>query len=512
MEVVNPLVFLPNPETFPVMGKGARGTRSALAGLALLLVGCIAVDIYLLMVSKLGASQMVLALLIQGSLLMAAIAMFWTWLETRILHPLRVLEEDIDLAVHGSPPHGAQPPAGHALGRLPEALNRLAEALSRARVDTTKAMHSAQSRAERRSARLEAILRDLSEAVVVCTLQHRVVLYNDAASELLSGSGKLGIGRMLTTVLQPAALRGALGALNRQVDSADDTRGTVHCECALFEGTGKVLDGHMRLVIERDGSVSGYVLVFGASPTITPVTPAAVPLVDSVARPDIDMLERPTFYDFDLFDQDFDGDLLDTPLRELSLVVFDTETTGLEPSRGDQIVQIAGVRVLNGRLLDDDRFDELVNPCMPIPKLSTRIHGISDEMVAGKDSAVHVLRRFHAFIGDAVLVAHNAAFDMKFLKLKEQALGVKFDFPVLDTLLLSVVLQPSHETHTLDAIANRFGIENHDRHSALGDSVTTAEVLVAMIDVLEARGITTLGQALEASDGVQEIKRLQERF
>jgi DNA polymerase-3 subunit epsilon len=199
-------------------------------------------------------------------------------------------------------------------------------------------------------------------------------------------------------------------------------------------------------------------------------------------------------------------------LRCLNLVVFDTETTGLEPSRGDQIVQLAGVRVLNARLLPDDRFDELVNPGMPIPRVSTRIHGIRDEMVAGKDSVAEVLRRFHAFVGDAVLVAHNAAFDMKFLKLKEHEIGAHFDQAVLDTLLLSVVLQPGHGTHTLDAIANRFGVENHDRHSALGDSMTTAEVFVKMIDVLAVRGIHNLGQALEASDRIQQVKRLQERF
>ena len=259
---------------------------------------------------------------------------------------------------------------------------------------------------------------------------------------------------------------------------------------------------------ERDlidhGVLTGYVLVFGGG--------GELPASEPAGGLKVDLLERPVYYDFDLFEKDLDRDLLAMPLADLHLVVFDTETTGLEPSRGDEIVQIAGVRVLNGRVLEEDRFDELVNPGMPIPRASTRIHGISDDMVAGREPARDVLPRFHAFVGDAVLVAHNAAFDMKFLKLKEHEIGARFDSAVLDTLLLSVVLQPSHATHTLDAIASRFGIENHDRHSALGDSVTTAEVFVKMIDVLEARGIRNLGQALEASDRVQEIKRLQERF
>ncbi len=485
-------------------GGGARQGRLLLAALALLVVAGLAVDVYLLTTSTLSGSQLVLVLLVQGALLLAAIALFWTWLETRILHPLRVLEDDIGLIVHGNPHHRPEPPAGHALGSLPDAVDGLAEELSRARVDTTKAMHSARSRSERRSARLEAILRDLSEAVIVCTQQHRVVLYNHAASELFADAGKLGIGRMLTTVVQPGALRGALTELNRRRQRGGEFHDVVTREYEFSGASRERSSGRMRLVVEHDGSTSGYVLVFGGSA-----------VMDSNAisgRHATDLLERPAFYDFDLFDQDLDRALLDTPLRRLNLVVFDTETTGLEPSRGDQIVQIAGVRVLNARLLADDRFDELVNPGMPIPRASTRIHGIRDEMVAGKDPVVDVLRRFHAFVGDAVLVAHNAAFDMKFLKLKEHEVGARFDQAVLDTLLLSVVLQPSHVTHTLDAIANRFGVENHDRHSALGDSVTTAEVFVKMIDGLAVRGIRNLGEALEASDRIQEIKRLQERF
>ena len=508
----NPRVEVGNSARFPpdsrdiLVGGGAgpRQARMALASLALLLVACFAVDMYLLMAARLSAPQLVLVLLIEAALLMVAIALIWTWLETRILHPMRMLHDDIDVIVHGNPLHSPEPPAGHGLGGLPDAVNRLAAELSRARMDTSKAMHSARSSAERRSARLEAILGDLSEAVIVCTQQHRVVLYNDAASWLFPESGALGVGRMLTSLLQPAALRGALTRLNREQQSGGRSPAAVSCECALCDGSRQPVSARMRLVIEHDGSSSGYVLVIATDAGSSSLSPPA--------RPAIDMLERPVFYDFDLFDQEVERHLLDTPLRNVNMVVFDTETTGLEPSNGDQIVQIAGVRVLNARLLPEDRFDELANPGMPIPRSSTRIHGIRDEMVAGKDSVATVLGRFHRFVDGAVLVAHNAAFDMKFLKLKERETGLKFDSAVLDTLLLSVVLQPSHEAHTLDAIASRFGIENQNRHSALGDSVTTAQVLVKMIEVLEARGIRTLGEALAASDRIQEIKSLQDRF
>lgn len=487
----------------PAVSGAALRVRSLLGVLALLVVGSVVTTVYLVLATELSASQIALALVLEAVLLVAVIALVWTWLETRILHPLRLLEDDVDLMVHGNPGHSAEPPTGHALGGLPDAINRLAGEHARARVDTAKAMESARAGSERRRARLEAILRDLSEAVVVCTPQHRVVLYNDSAAALFSGAGAIGIGRMFTRLVQPASLRGALTELHRRRQSADDAPEIVACECRLSGNSQQTLSGRMRLVIEHDGSSSGYVVVFDGG---TLARAAWQP------QPGVDVLERPAFYDFDLFDQELDRDLLATPLRELELVVFDTETTGLEPSRGDEIVQIAGVRVLNARLLDKDRFDELVNPGRPIPRASTRIHGINDAMVAGKPSVAEALSRFHEFVGDAVLVAHNAAFDMKFLKLKEAQAGVRFEQAVLDTLLLSVVLQPSHTTHTLDAIAHRFGVHGHDRHTALGDAVTTARVFINMLDVLESRGIRNLGEALEAADRIQDIKRMQESF
>jgi DNA polymerase-3 subunit epsilon len=209
---------------------------------------------------------------------------------------------------------------------------------------------------------------------------------------------------------------------------------------------------------------------------------------------------RPEFYDFDLFAASESQHALDDrKLSELAYTVFDTETTGLDPAGGDEIIQIGATRLVNGKLLRSESFDQLVDPQRPIPEASIPIHGIRPEMVAGKPIIDAVLPAFHAYARDTVLVAHNAAFDMRFLQLKEQRTGLRFDQPVLDTLLLSAVVQPNQESHRLEAIAERFDIAVIGRHNALGDALVTAEVFLRMIPLLSQMGIHTLGQARAAA-------------
>ena len=222
---------------------------------------------------------------------------------------------------------------------------------------------------------------------------------------------------------------------------------------------------------------------------------------------------RPEFYDFGALDQPMHHEeLAGRPLKSLNFVVFDTETTGLSPSGGDEIVAIAGVRIVDGEIRRDGAFIRLVNPGRPIPKQSIRFHGITDEMVRGEAPAAEVLPAFHDFIEDAVLVAHNAAFDMKFLKLKESACGRRFDNLVLDTLLLSVFLDHDGHDHTLDAIAARYDVDVEGRHTALGDALVTASIFLRMLNILEARGVRTLRQAVDATNKIAHVRKMQEKF
>jgi DNA polymerase-3 subunit epsilon len=208
---------------------------------------------------------------------------------------------------------------------------------------------------------------------------------------------------------------------------------------------------------------------------------------------------RPEFYDFDLFrpaEEDPERDEAD--LDKLAFTVFDTETTGLSPS-DDEIISIGAVRIVNGRLLRQESFDRLVDPGRPVDPAATRIHGISAEMLEGQPTIEEVLPLFAHFAQGTVLVGHNVAFDLRFLELKEARTGVRFTQPVLDTLLLSAVVSPDEEDHSLEAMAARLGASVVGRHTALGDAILTGEIFLKQSSLLAAQGLHTLGDVREAA-------------
>jgi len=271
----------------------------------------------------------------------------------------------------------------------------------------------------------------------------------------------------------------------------------------------------------KGGAVGEVLEYHGSEPWVQALSNGKVVLripLQRPARPEEEepggkLPPRPEFYDFDLFrGQAVSDELAGRPVRELTYVVFDTETTGLKPTHGDEIISIAAVRVTQGRLLTGETFESLVNPARPIPNDSIRFHGITDEQVRDQPAIGEVLPRFHTFAGDAVLVAHNAAFDMKFLRLKEAECGVHFDNPVVDTMLMSLLIEGIDEDHSLDAICERMDITVGGRHSALGDAIATGEVLSHFLDRLEAIGVRTFADLMRATNMEAELRFRAARF
>jgi DNA polymerase-3 subunit epsilon len=209
---------------------------------------------------------------------------------------------------------------------------------------------------------------------------------------------------------------------------------------------------------------------------------------------------RPEFYDFNLFQQAGQSPELDNRLlSDLTFTVFDTETTGLDPAGGDEIISIGALRIVNGKLLKEEQFSQMVDPKRHLPWESIKYHGIRPEMLMDQPTIEQVLPRFQHFAQETVLVGHNVAFDMRMLQVKEAITGIQFINPVLDTMLLSSVVHPAQEDHSLGVTAQRLGVNIVGRHSAIGDAQATAEIFLKLIPLLAKNGIRTLFDAREAS-------------
>jgi DNA polymerase-3 subunit epsilon len=256
----------------------------------------------------------------------------------------------------------------------------------------------------------------------------------------------------------------------------------------------------VRDVLERHGGEVWLQTAGAQGARFRFLVPAAEVAPPPVRAPAAPLESRPEYYDFDLFRSRGSSTLeQERKLAELSYTAFDTETTGLEPSAGDEIISIGAVRIVNGRMLKNEVFEQLVDPRRPLNPASTRIHGIEPRALQGQPGIEQVLPVFHRFCEDTVLVAHNAAFDMRFLELKETSAGVKFAQPVLDTLLLSAAVHPAQQDHRLEAIAARLGVRLIGRHTALGDALLTGEIFLKLVPLLAERGVVTLRQALQTS-------------
>ena len=172
-----------------------------------------------------------------------------------------------------------------------------------------------------------------------------------------------------------------------------------------------------------------------------------------------------------------------------TFVVFDIETTGFSPIQ-NRIIEIGAVKVENGEITD--RFSSFVNPDTPIPLEIEKLTGIQDEMVMDSPMIDQVLPRFLDFCGDAVLVAHNANFDMSFIMENANRLGLSKEFTYVDTVGIARMLLPHQAKHTLDAVAKTLGISLENHHRAVDDAEATADIFVKFIPMLREAGADDL--------------------
>ncbi|MFX0544059.1 exonuclease domain-containing protein [Roseovarius sp. S1116L3] len=391
------------------------------------------------------------------------IAFIWLLFDDNVSKPVETIASSLRVRAHVDVSTPIDVSAARYLGDLAPAASALGAVLANVtRSRSEKTDHLLAELTAQRDQLVE-ILSDIPIATILISADHRIVLYDGQAAAMME---RVGAARLKASIFDYLDKTSILTALDQMNDAK-----VSYLEIAVTTHSGDMYSGHIRTFD------TGYTLM------LEPLEPSAA---------------RPLTYDFDLLTPARAAALRDIPLRDLVYVVFDSETTGLDPAV-DEVVQLGAVRVVNGKIVKGEVFDTLVDPGIPIPKRSTDVHGIDNSSVAGAPAFADVCTKFHAFSEGAVFVAHNAAFDMAFLHKEALKTGRKLDQPVLDTVLMSAAIFGGSATHTLDAICERLEIciPPEQRHTAMGDAVATAKALVAMIPILEGRGIRSFG-ALQA--------------
>lgn len=277
----------------------------------------------------------------------------------------------------------------------------------------------------------------------------------------------------------------------KRTDMALEKRVELHCHTKMSELDG-VSDvsaivkqaagwGHPALAITDHGVVQAFTEAFHTkldNKDFKIIYGVEAYLVDDLKR----IIENPGGQNFD-----------DT------YVIFDLETTGLSPVN-DRIIEIGAVKMCGGKVTDS--FSTFVNPQIPIPFNIESLTGISDSMVENAGTIEEILPEFLEFCKGAVMVAHNAGFDVGFIKEKtDSILGRKFECTVVDTVALSRALLPSLGKFTLDHVAKALGVPPFNHHRAVDDAEACADIFAALIDKLRARGINDL----DAINDVEEF-------
>lgn len=304
-------------------------------------------------------------------------------------------------------------------------------------------------------------------------------------------SGELTIGSV-TGIMKGSDFR------VKRTDMALEKRVELHCHTKMSEldGVSDVSEiikqaskwGHPAIAITDHGVVQAFTEAFHTktdNKDFKVIYGIEAYLVDDLKK----IIENPKGQSFD-----------DT------YVIFDMETTGLSPVN-DMIIEIGAVKMSGGKITD--RFSAFVNPLIPIPFNIESLTGINDSMVENADTIDVVLPRFLEFCGNAVLVAHNAGFDVGFIREKAASvLNRHFECTVVDTVALSRALLPSLGKFTLDHVAKALGVPPFNHHRAVDDAEACADIFAALVKKLKDRDINNLDGINEVSEfNVNAIKK-----
>ena len=269
-----------------------------------------------------------------------------------------------------------------------------------------------------------------------------------------------------------------------RMDTAPEKRVELHCHTKMsdMDGVSEVVDilkrahewGHKAIAITDHGVVQAF--------------PIANHFIEGLDKDD----PFKVIYGVEGYLVD---DLQDVAVNEKgqslngTYVVFDLETTGFSPIK-DKIIEIGAVKVENGVITD--KFSTFVNPKVPIPFEITNLTSITDDMVMEAPDIETILPQFLEFVGDAVLVAHNASFDVSFIEQNCRYQDITPDFTSVDTVAMARILLPTLSKFKLNVVANALHISLENHHRAVDDAGATAEIFVKFVEMLRARNIKTL--------------------
>lgn len=403
-----------------------------------------------------GAVNPLNLVLIAGFGILGVIGLAWLLVDERVVKPLIQLATEMRARAENDIVAPINTKSTQHLDDIAPA----AAALHLKSTRLTDAIAAATSELEAENRLLCSVLSDLPIATIILGETHRIALYDRQAAEVLA---RIAPPRLHSSIFDYFDSSGFL-KLSEKLD--DNQQATT----TLKDKSGTK---YKNVRIKHIAESGGYLIMIEPQ------------------NEDFSLhIERPIVFNFELLEAKPARSLADTPLSEIDFTVFDTETTGLDPKQ-HELIQIGGVRIVRGAIVDGETFDKYIKPSAPIPALSTRVHGITDDYVADAEAADKVIEQFLTFSRDTLLAAHNAPFDWQFLT---RATNVPKQ-PILDTVLVSAILYGRTEKHSLDALCARLHITipETQRHTAIGDSIATAKALCAAIPMLDAKGVRTFG-------------------